>query len=245
VILLLPDTLSDGMCWAHLWLFGMGFWAVYAGILLKNFRVFWVMSNAANMKIKKVTWVEILIVLLACLVTEAIFQALWDGIPQVRPNRDFAFDNTARTYTIYCAGNKWMWLGGVLVRVAMLLASAVVAYLSRGLKKEQNYSKETALAIYTTAIILIVAIPIGFAVTASPDLVIFLKGIAICLGVMSTIIITFFDPLIRIFTGKDPRMFQSSSVSGLTGGASGPTGIMSGDEVTTVNTGNFTANSRI
>jgi len=227
VILLLPDTLTNGMCWAHLWLFGMGFWAVYAAILLKNFRIFWVMSNAAKLKIAKVSLWEILAVLGVFVVFEGVYQACWDGIIQVRPFLDYANDNTARTYTIYCAGNKWMWLGSVLVRVLLLIASAVIAYMSKGLKKEQNYSKETALVIYTSCIILIVGIPIGFAVTSSPDLVVFLKGITICLAMLTTVLITFFDPVKRIVTGKEPRKFQSTStgLTGLSGGqASGGVG---------------------
>jgi len=222
------------MCWAHLWLFGMGFWAVYTGILLKNFRIFWVMSNAAKMKIKKVSLWEILAVLVVCLIIEGIFQACWDGIPAVRPNLDTFLDNQERTFTIYCGGNRWMWLGSVLVRVGLLIISAIVAYASRGLRKEQNYSKETALAIYTTAIILIVTIPIGFAVTQSPVLVVFLKGIAICLGIMATIIITFYDPVSRVFTGKDPREFKST-VSRMTG--TGNSAQISGGVGMSVNTG--------
>jgi len=179
-----------------------------------------------------VSFLEILSVLFICLVIEGVFQACWDGIAAVRPNLDKHIDLSARTFTIYCGGNRWMWLGSVLVRVGLLIISAIVAYLSRGLRKEQNYSKETALAIYTTAIILVVAIPIGFAVTQSPVLVVFLKGIAICLGIMATIIITFFDPVFRIFTGKDPREFKST-VSRMSG--TGNSAQMSGGVGTSVN----------
>jgi len=221
VILLLPDTLTDGMCFAHLWLFGIGFWAVYAAIMLKNFRIFWVMSNAQKMKITKVAVWEIALVMIFCFILEAIFQVIWDSVEVVRPYLSYAKNNEARTYVVYCAGIQWMWLGAVLVRVCLFIPSAAIAYLSRGLSKEQNYSKETALVIYTVTIILIVSIPIGFAVTSSPDLVVFLKGISICLGIMATIIIIFFDPIKRIIQGKEPRRFQSSAQTGTSSGMSG------------------------
>lgn len=215
VILLLPTVLTDGMCFAHLWLFCMGFWFVYVGIMLKNFRVFLVFSRAQKMKVTRVTWKDLIIPMLICVFLEIIFQVCWDAIPAIRPYLSYYQNNEQRTYTVYCAGNKWMWLGAVLVRVVVLILSAILAYLSRGLKKEQNYSRETAFAIYTAMIILIVAIPIGYAIPDSPVLVVLLKGIAICLGIMMTIIITFFDPVRRIITGREARKFQSSGVSGL------------------------------
>jgi len=159
-------------------------------------------------------------------VLESIFNIIWDTIPAVQPNLDIQNNDQTRTYVQYCAGNKWFWLGSVLFRCCLLIVSAILAYLSKGLKKEQNYSKETALAIYTTAIILVVCVPIGFALTQSATLVVLLKGIAICMGVMMTVVITFFDPVYRIFSGKDERKFQST-VTGLSGGASGSDSVKS------------------
>jgi len=227
VILLLPDNLTDGMCWAHLWLFGLGFWMVFAGIFLKNFRVFVVFTAAEKMSIRIIKWKDLIPPLLICFVIEGIFQACWDGIDTVRPNLDRYDDFNTKTFVIYCGGNKWMWLGSVLVRILVLLGSCVLAYFSRALKKEQNYSKETGLVLYTSAIVLIVAIPLGFALNTNPIITVLLKGIAICLAYNAVCVITFWDAMIRIFTGKDARVLESSSVSAISSNSQNNTTVMS------------------
>jgi len=227
VILLLPDILSDGMCYAHIWLFGIGFWLVFSGLLLKNFRVFYVFAHAEKMKVKKMNYQQLLLVLIIFLVMEAIFNIIWDSVPALRPNLSRYDFLSSKTYVYYCAGNKWMWLGSVLVRIFILGVNAVLAFISRGLRKEQNYARETALAIYTGFIILIVAIPLGFALSDTPVVVVLLKGISICLGFNAVILITFFDSVFRIATKKPARTF-TSSVTVLTGSGkleSGSTGI--------------------
>jgi len=85
-------------------------------------------------------------------------------------------------------------------------------------------------------IILVVSVPIGFALTQSPTLVTLLKGIAICLAIMMTIIITFFDPLVRIIKGKEPRQYVSTGRSGTSGLTTGK-GTNSGVSVNTTSQG--------
>jgi len=227
VILLLPNSLSDGMCWAHLWLFGLGFWLVFAGIFLKNFRVFMVFTAAEKMSIKIIKWQDLVPPLIICLLVECIFQACWDGIPEVRPNLDRHDDFDKNTYVIYCGANKWMWLGSVLVRVFVLLINSILSYIAKELKKEQNYSKETGLVLYTSSIILCISIPLGFALSTNPIVTVLLKGIAICLAYNAVCVITFWDAIYRIFAGKDARQLQSSSVSGVQSGSNNSSTVMS------------------
>jgi hypothetical protein len=49
--------------------------------------------------------------MLICVFLEIAFQVCWDAIPVIRPYLSYYQNNQERTYTVYCAGNKWMWLG--------------------------------------------------------------------------------------------------------------------------------------
>jgi len=227
VILLLPDNLQNGDCYAHLWAFGIGFWLVYVGIFLKNFRLFYVFAGAEKLVIRKLTYREMLIPLFLCCCLEAIFQICWDAIPAVRPNMDRSDDDENKIFVLYCGGNRWMWLGSVLVRIFILGCSSFLAYYSRKLKKETNYSREIALTIYSSFIILAIAIPIGFSINQSPLLVVLLKGISILLAYNCVIIIIYWDSLARIVLSDEPRVFVSTGVS--SGAYSdGSTGTLSG-----------------
>lgn len=231
ILILVPEP-TDGMCWAEKWLFGMSFWFVFTCLFAKVFRIWWTVQAAEKMKIQPVKVEMLLIPLLICCILEGVFQACWDGIYIVRPNVDIFVNTATNEYTLYCAGNMYMWLGSVLVRAMFLLLGVWLALETRKMQKSLNWSKEIALAMYTMAIFCFVLIPLGFAITNSPTLVIILKGIGYSMAYTIILFIVFFDTLSRIFRGKTPRALDSSAIlssnsGSMTGGSEVSVGIKS------------------
>jgi len=212
LILVAIQSPTDGMCWAQLWLFGMGFWFIFVCLFAKVFRIWWTVTNALKMKIRPVKVVHLLIPLLICCILEGVFQACWDGIAAVRPNVDTYIDQTNNHYTLYCKGNEWMWLGSVLVRACFLLFGIWISLETRAMQKSLNWSKEIALAIYTMGIFTFTLIPIGFAITSTPSLVLILKCLGYSLATIIIIFIIFWDSLKRIVLGEPARVLESSAI---------------------------------
>jgi len=169
-----------------------------------------------KLKVKSMKYHILIPPLIFLLFCEAVFNIIWDAVPAIQPNLSRYDYVTTKTFVYYCAGNKWMWLGSMIVRILLLGINALLAFISRGLRKEQNYSKETALSVYTGCIILVVAIPLGFALSDTPIVVVLLKGIASLLGFNAVILITFFDGIYRIATGREARTHVSSAVTNST-----------------------------
>jgi len=177
------------------------------------------------MKIRPVR-IEVLFAMLfivCCL--EGAFNACWDGIAVVRPNVDTYNDTATNEYTLYCKGNYYMWLGSVLVRAMFLLFGIWIALETRSFQKSLNWSREVALALYTMGIFCFTLIPLGFAISNTPNLVIILKGIGFSIAYIFIIFIVFADSLYRIIAGKPHRELESSAIlsnnsGSMTGGSS-------------------------
>jgi len=225
ILIAIPHS-TDGMCWAHLWLFGMGFWFIFVCLFAKVFRIWWTVTNALKMKIRPVKVEWLLIPLLICCLLEAAFMGCWDGIGAVRPNVDTYVDKLTNEYTVYCKGNTWMWLGSVLVRAMFLLFGVWISLETRNMQKSLNWSKEIALAMYTMGIFCFILIPLGFAISNTPRLVIVLKGIGMTHVTILILFIIFWDSLKRIVMGDSARVLDSSAIlssgsGSMTGGSTG------------------------
>ena len=204
VILLLPHTQNDACCWASIWLFGMSFWLVFLGFFAKVARVYYILWKAEkDMQVIQVPIWQLLVFVGFALLCEAGFEIGWDvGIPPNLEREDFLDTNT---YVLFCAGNRYMWLGSVVVRAVFLGLGVLLALQTRRLPKEFNWSKEVAISIYTMAVILAIGIPLGYALTGSSTMVVMLKGITTTIAYFTVTTLVHFDSLRRIFGGKGPR----------------------------------------
>jgi hypothetical protein len=204
VLLLLPDSQTNGTCKAHLWLFGMSFWMVFLGFFIKVARV-WYIVKQAEKRLESVVlekW-QLLVPLAICMAGETLFNILWDTL--VPPDLDQQLDTTNNTYILYCAGIWYMWLISVVTKALFLGTGVILCYVTQRLPIELNWSREIASVIYTMAIVLFIGIPLGFALQTNATMVILLKGILICVAYITVTLIIHFDSLKRIIAGKDAR----------------------------------------
>jgi len=210
VLLILPDNQNDKTCWAHIWLFGMSFWLVFLGFFIKVARVYYIVLKAEQtMEIVEIPVWQLLVPISFAMLCEAGFNIGWDvGIPPDLEREDFLESNE---YTLFCAGNRYMWLGSVVFRAVFLGVGVLLALQTRRLPKEVNWSKEIAVAIYTMAIILGIGIPLGYAITGSSTMVVILKGVTIVIAYLSVTTIVFWDSVRRIFQSKGPREVTKST----------------------------------
>jgi hypothetical protein len=210
VFLILPESQNDKTCWAHHWFFGMSFWLVFLGFFIKVARVYYIVLKAEQtMEIIKIPVWQLLVPISFAMLCEAGFNIGWDvGIPPDLEREDFLETNE---YTLFCGGNRFMWLGSVIFRAVFLGVGVLLALQTRRLPREVNWSKEIAVSIYTMAIILGIGIPLGYALTGSSTMVVMLKGITIVMAYSSVTTIVFWDSLKRVATGKDPREVTKST----------------------------------
>lgn len=96
-------------------------------------------------------------------------------------------------------------LGSVAFRATFLGLGSILAVLTKDMPQEFNWSKEIAACIYTSAVILFIGIPLGFALTDSASMVVLLKGLTIVIAYTTVTTIIHFDSLKRIAFGKGPR----------------------------------------
>lgn len=66
---------------------------------------------------------------------------------------------------------SFFFSGSVVFRACFLAVGVVLAFITRKMPVEFNWSKEIAMAIYTMAIILGIGIPLGFALSGSATMV--------------------------------------------------------------------------
>lgn len=157
---------------------------------------------------------KMLIPLIVFMLCEMVFNICWDTlIPPDLEREDIYEDNT---YIMYCGGNRYMWLGSVVARAIFLGVGVWLAIQTKHMPQELNWSKEIAMSIYTMAIILIIGIPLGFALTGSATMVVLLKGILTAVACICVTGIIHFDSLRRIFGGKNPRDVTRTSHSAKT-----------------------------
>jgi len=212
VLLLLPDNQNDKTCWSHIWLFGMSFWFVFLGFFVKVARIYyivWKSSKTMTVAVLSI-WQIMPFMVLACL-CEAGFNIAWDKcLPPNLEREDFFSTNE---YVLYCAGNRYMWLGSVATRAAFLGLGVLLAVKTRHMPQELNWSKEVSMAIYTMAVILIIGIPLGFALNGSSQMVVLLKGVTTCVAYITVTTIVHYDSLKRLLLGQDARDFTTESLS--------------------------------
>jgi len=204
VLLLLPDSQNNGSCKAHLWFFGMSFWIVFVGFFTKVARVYWIVKRTQEtMEVTVLPFYYLFVPLTIFMLAEMVMQICWDTL--VPPDLETSIDYQDNTYTLYCAGNKWFWLGSVIWKACFLGIGVLLALETRHMPQELNWSREIAASIYTMAVILAIGIPLGFFLSGSPTMVVLLKGLTICIAYAAVMTIVHLDSLIRIFSGKEPR----------------------------------------
>jgi preprotein translocase subunit Sss1 len=210
IILILPDSQTDKTCWASIWLFGMSFWIVFAGMFVKIGRVYWIV-RALTKDFEQLTiplW-QLLIPMGICMLGEMVFQICWDTL--IPPNLEQQIVKDDNIYYEYCAGNRFMWLGSTVVKAIFLGVGVYLALQTREFQKEINWSKELVLSIYTLAVVLTILIPLGYAISDSAIMVVLLKGLGIFVAYFTVTFIMFFDSVKRIVTGQEARTVVASN----------------------------------
>jgi len=204
VFLLLPDNQTNGTCWASIWLFGMSFWVVFMGFFIKVARVYYIIKRTEKtMEVTVLPFWKLFVPLIAFMLGEMVFNICWDTL--VPPNLDIQLDTDANQYTMYCGGDRGFWAGSVAFRATFLGLGSLLAILTKSMPQEFNWSREIAASIYTSAVILAIGIPLGFALSQQASMVIMLRGIAITLAMFCVTTIIHLDSLKRIAFGKGPR----------------------------------------
>eukprot|EP01126_Amoeba_proteus_P046638 TRINITY_DN5279_c0_g1_i8.p1 TRINITY_DN5279_c0_g1~~TRINITY_DN5279_c0_g1_i8.p1 ORF type:complete len:672 (+),score=129.71 TRINITY_DN5279_c0_g1_i8:1389-3404(+) len=204
VLLIVPSSQTNGTCKAHLWLFGMSFWIMFTGFFAKIARIWWIVRQAQkNFEATIVPLWKVCIPLAICMLGEAVFNIVWDTT--VPPDLDMEVFNDTNTYTLYCGGNKYFWAGSVGVRGMFLVVGVYLGFKTRGMQVEVNWSSEIAAVIYTSCIVLIISIPLGFLLTGSATMVTVLKGLTISVTYIACTTIMIFDSLKRLILRRDPR----------------------------------------
>jgi len=204
VLLLLPDSQNNATCKAHLWLFGMSFWIVFVGFFTKIARVYYIVKKSQEtMEVTVLPFYLLLIPMAIFMLAEMVLQICWDTL--VPPNLDPEYHNLDNTYTLYCAGNKWFWLGSVIWKACFLGVGVLLAIETRHMPQELNWSKEIGQAIYTMAVILAIGIPLGFFLSGSSTMVVLLKGLTICIAYIAVTTIVHLDSIVRLVNGKGAR----------------------------------------
>eukprot|EP01127_Copromyxa_protea_P018404 TRINITY_DN579_c0_g1_i1.p1 TRINITY_DN579_c0_g1~~TRINITY_DN579_c0_g1_i1.p1 ORF type:complete len:987 (+),score=253.57 TRINITY_DN579_c0_g1_i1:68-3028(+) len=212
VFLILPDDQTDGTCWASMWLFGMSFWIVFLGFFIKVARVFYIIKRTEKtMEVAVLPFWKLFIPIVVFMLGEAVFNICWDVL--VPPNLEREDDFEANTYMLYCGGDRGFWAGSVAFRAVFLGLGALLAVLTKNMPQEFNWSKEISASIYTSAVILFIGIPLGFALSEQASMVIMLRGITITLALFAVTTIVHFDSLKRIAFGKGPRQQTKTSHS--------------------------------
>jgi len=182
----------------------MSFWIIFVGFFTKVLRVYYIVKRSQEtMEVTVLPFYYLLVPLAAFMLAEMVLQICWDTL--VPPDLDYDIDQVANTYTPYCAGNKWFWLGSVIWKACFLGIGVLLAIETRHMPQELNWSREVGQVIYTMAIILAIGIPLGFFLSGSATMVVLLKGLTICIAYIMVTTIVHLDSIVRLLGSKGPR----------------------------------------
>jgi len=106
-----------------------------------------------------------------------------------------------------------------------MVVGAWLGFKTRSFTEELNWSNEIAAVIYTSCVVLVMSIPLGFLLTGSSTMVTVLKGIAICVSYIATTTFVIWDSLKRIILGKEGRTFSSANSVSRTNTQTGGTSV--------------------
>ncbi|KAH9250086.1 hypothetical protein BASA81_012133 [Batrachochytrium salamandrivorans] len=195
----------DAACMAAPWLYAVGFALVYAGLLVKTWRISMLFNNP---KMQKRTISNLLLFKLqvSFLVPIIVLLVVWTVFdPMVWTRSISALDQTTGEVVAtvgVCGSPTSMYFVGPAIGyfIAFLIAGLVLAWKNRMTPTDFSEGRYVSAAIMTDSELLIIAIPVLVIVSAMPIASYVIKVMFILISVVSTIAI-FFYPKFAVVHG--------------------------------------------
>lgn len=201
---------SKALCNLQAWMLGLGFVLCMSCLVLKTWRISKIFGNT-SLSVMQIPNQELLRKVGAMMLIEIIINALWTGLDPLRPTL-ISLDTTSQTWS--CRSDFFFQFMGVSVgyKALILIAATYLAIRTREVPSAFNESKQIGFAIYNTAFLASMSLPLSFVVTLLPAHALRMIGILVS-SIVSVII--FFGPKLYIAMFC-PELNKNQTVAGKT-----------------------------
>lgn len=235
-LLLFVATPNDGICVARLWLAPSVFIVIFGCLFAKQWRV-WRLFSRKRVG-APVTNRHVALAVLVTLAPMLLIQVLWTAISTPTAEVQLVKDDAYR-YPVCTCSAQWVWLGLTYGYLGLiLLAGCVLGVLTRNVATLFNETTKIAFAVYATAIIAVIVVPLVHVLDDLPEAVLILQATG-GIGVITIVLLAVFAPKYFAIATRaeipDLTGFRSQSTINNTtsGGISGKAKANSGNTVST------------
>jgi hypothetical protein len=212
--LMAPQT--NATCTAQIWMIGYAFILMFgyffttsqffnplpSSLFTKTWRIWRVTVEAEQRRRVKITDYFLLQLVGFMILAETVYLAIWTGAGAPRAEQvSDPLDND--NLKLVCHSPSAMWSALLIaVKSVLLFGGVYLTWRVRSVPKEFNESKTIGVAVYTVAIVAVIAIPIIVTLGNIPTAVFLIKSLAVWLCVTASLLILFVPKL----WGKERKM---------------------------------------
>eukprot|EP00026_Physarum_polycephalum_P001640 Phypoly_transcript_01642.p1 GENE.Phypoly_transcript_01642~~Phypoly_transcript_01642.p1 ORF type:complete len:982 (+),score=148.82 Phypoly_transcript_01642:236-3181(+) len=207
-ITLLPRP-TDALCIAFPWFLGIGFTLVYGCLFIKTFILYRIWQHAMQLKRPQITAMTVVKYCGVAVALEIIFLIIWTTVDPPKVHLVKLDDNTTQNH---CSKTNVFWIIFVVVKGLWLFFGAAISVMTRHIRKDYNEFKGVANCIFSSFILLVIAIPLVALMEKLPNGVMIIEVLIIVLAFTFTIIFLFFSTWQSVlFPNMDKFDFPQSS----------------------------------
>lgn len=208
-----------GNCDAALWLTALGVNAIYAAILAKAGRLWYILNRAA--KLQKVTLPNrvLLLAFAIQIVTTLIILILGTALKPFEAINVTDLRLPPNTIYVYCrpqGGSLWP-IALVVYQGALAAVGLFFAFKTRHLFDELNESREITMITYNMLFVGIVIILLLYITGGTPHAMYAIEVVGICWFVIVTLVILYFPKIYHLVTGTSMYSNDSTAMMGRAG----------------------------
>lgn len=186
---------NKSTCIAQIWMIGYAFILMFGSLFTKTWRIWRITVEAEQRKRVKITDWFLLQLVGFMILAETIYLAIWTGAGAPRPEsvQDPLSNDDLK---LVCHSPSAMWSALLIaVKSVLLFGGVYLTWRVRNVPKEFNESKTIGVAVYTVAIVAVIAIPIIVTLGNLPTAVFLIKALAVWLSVTASLLILFVPKL--------------------------------------------------
>lgn len=187
-------TQTDFTCFTKVWLLVIGFGLIMGNFIVKTYRIFKIFSNAKVTSLL-IRDIELLKFSGAIILLEIILLSVYSfttgvPVPQVITSQS----ESLFTYIQCRVPSEGMELAGIIfligVNAVLVIAAAILAYLTRNVDSAFNESRYIAYTVYIYLLVGLILIPLYYTsgdTSSSVDIRFVLRNLAVLMGVFFTL----------------------------------------------------------